>query len=227
MSKMTIAPEIIYIPHDSIIFGMDAYEIQTISSEIFDQVIKKPGHYTVKINPTQPKKCLHNYGFYYCDTLIEPYCTKEKFIYHEHEAIDFKFESHIHDLLSIIQHVFIYGRFHRDFNVSPQQAENRYAHWLKQLHAAGSIYALYYKHDLAGFIAVVENKLVLHALSHQYQGKGLSKFFWSKVCAHLYDLGCHELLSSISAANLAAVNLYTSLGFHFRNAVDVYHRLVK
>lgn len=218
---------IVYTQHDSIHFGIDTYEIKTVTLELLDEIIKTPGHYTIKINPTVSKKYLHDYGFYYCDTLIEPYCTKEKFIKHQHEAITFNMESNIHDLLRISENAFIYGRFHRDFNIPTQYAENRYACWLKELSDTRNVYTLYYNTDLAGFIAVVENKLVLHALSQKYLGKNLSKYFWSKVCANLYTQGCIELLSSVSAANLSVVNLYASLGFRFRNAVDVYHRLVQ
>jgi hypothetical protein len=53
----------------------------------------------------------------------------------------------------------------------------------------------------------------------------MAKFLWTPVCQALFDAGASEIVSSISAANLAVVNLYSSLGFRFRNAVDIYHRL--
>jgi len=68
---------------------------------------------------------------------------------------------------------------------------------------------------------------VLHALGAKHRGRGLARHLWSAVCAELARQGALELTSSISATNLAALNLYVSLGFRFRNPVDVYHRVIR
>ena len=59
------------------------------------------------------------------------------------------------------------------------------------------------------------------------RGKNLAKYWWSAVCSERFGAGSTEVTSSVSAANVAAINLYASPGFRFRNLVDVYHRLVK
>jgi ribosomal protein S18 acetylase RimI-like enzyme len=82
-----------------------------------------------------------------------------------------------------------------------------------------------FNNELAGFVACIENRLVLHALNQSYRGKGLAKFFWSSFCQHLFSQGYSELTSSISTTNMPVLNLYCSLGFNFRNPVDVYHFL--
>ena len=79
---------------------------------------------------------------------------------------------------------------------------------------------------MAGFIGHDSSKLVLHAVAQQYRGKGYSKYWWSAVCSEILAAGHDEVKSSISAGNPAAVNLYASLGFSFRNSQDIYHRLV-
>ena len=56
---------------------------------------------------------------------------------------------------------------------------------------------------------------------------GIAKYLWGAVCADLVRHGARELTSSISATNLAALNLYVALGFRFRNPVDVYHRVIR
>jgi predicted GNAT family acetyltransferase len=89
------------------------------------------------------------------------------------------------------------------------------------------VYGLLYHDEIAGFICHNENNLVLHAMAHSYRGKGLAKYFWSAVCKQLFDAGHLEVKSSISAANTAAMNLYSSLGFRFRNPIDVYHRIIR
>jgi RimJ/RimL family protein N-acetyltransferase len=133
----------------------------------------------------------------------------------------------LREIQAICHGAFAYDRFHRDPAVSSDSADARYDNWLAQLHAAGDVYGLRFRRELVGFIGVAGNRLVLHAMSAGCRGKGYAKHLWTAVCDDLFSAGHAELVSSISAANLAAVNLYAGLGFRFRNSVDVYHRVVK
>ena len=67
-------------------------------------------------------------------------------------------------------------------------------------------------------------KFLLHAVAEECRGRGIAKFLWSRACEELFACGHEQLQSSVSAANLAVVNLYSSLGFRFREVSDVYHR---
>ena len=213
-------------PWDSSVFGLATYQIQSVSVEIMEQVVRLPGHYTVKVDPLSSKKILHTYGFYYCDTLVEPYCARGDFIFFQNDEAALSRDVPLDDLTAICENGFLYGRFHRDFNLDKKMADLRYVNWLKELYRSGSVYGLLHRSALVGFIGFSANKLVLHAMSKESQGKGLAKYFWSVVCKELFDHGHSELVSSVSAANLPAINLYASLGFRFRNGLDVYHRLV-
>jgi GNAT superfamily N-acetyltransferase len=213
-------------PWDAAVFGLDTYEIKAVSVGILEQVICAPGHYTVKVNPLSDKKILHTYGFYYCDTLIEPYCAREQFVFFQDDEAAISRSIALDDLIAICDDVFLYGRFHRDFNLDKKMADLRYINWLKELYHSNSVYALMYRSALVGFLGFSANKLVLHAIKKESQGKGLAKYLWSIACKELFDHEHSELCSSVSAANLAAISLYASLGFRFRNALDVYHRLV-
>jgi len=224
---MQIQKYIKRVPWDSTVFGLDTYEIQSVSVEIFEQIIRIPGHYSVKINPLSSKKILHDYGFYYCDTLIELYCTRESFVFYQSDLVSISHSFSLDALLTICNGAFIYGRFHRDFNLNKKLADNRYNNWLKELYHAGNVYSLVYNNELAGFLGFSGNKHLLGAISKKYQGKGLGKYLWSIACKELFKLGYTELQGSVSAANLPVVNLYATLGFRFRNSVDVYHRIVK
>lgn len=206
--------------------GLEAYEIKVISKEVLDSIAKVPGHYTAKVDPLASKKLLHDYGFYYCDSLIEPFCARDKFIFLENDEIEIAANIELSKLLPLCHGAFSHGRFHRDFNISQEFADLRYDNWFKDLHGKGNIRTLIYQDNIAGFIAFVGNKLVLHAMAENYRGKGLAKFFWSAVCAELFKQGYAELFSSVSAANVAAINLYAALGFKFRNCFDVYHLLI-
>ena len=67
---------------------------------------------------------------------------------------------------------------------------------------------------------------MLHALGDGHRGRGYARYLWSAVCADLAQKGEREITSSVSAANTAALGLYATLGFRFRNPLDVYHRVI-
>lgn len=212
-------------PWDKKVFGIDTYEITKPSKPVLDQIKNRQGHFTIKVDPLQSKQLLHQYGFYYCDTLIEPFCAVEQFheFYNEHISASRNFE--IQALTSLCYDIFQYDRFHRDFNIDHRQADERYVHWLMDLCKTGDVWALLYDNEYAGFFACKENRILLHALTDKYRGKGLAKFFWSAGCKKLFSGGHREVTSSISVANVPVLNLYSSLGFSFKNPVDVYHKL--
>jgi hypothetical protein len=210
---------------DSDVFRIDCFEIVSKSEDALKTAATVPGHYTFKADPLVSTRCLQKYGFYYCDTLIEPYCTVKTFKgAHDENAFVSK-EVALVSLLEICQNSFIHGRFHRDFNIQNSLADKRYSNWLEQLYNNGKVYGLYYEQEIAGFIAVQNNILILHAMSKRFRGLGRSKYLWTPVCKILFDEGYKEVLSSVSATNMSVINLYISLGFKFRNPKDVYHRL--
>ncbi len=220
-------PALTNTPWDATVFGLPTYELADASAVTLRQAAQTPGHHTVRTDPLSSKQLLHEYGFYYCDTLIEPYCTAEKLETLTHPDISIGKNADWQELLLICHGAFVHGRFHRDFNLDRACADLRYDNWLRQLYDQQSVYGLFRRNELAGFIAYSGNSLVLHALAEAYRGKGLAKYWWSAVCNELFGAGCAEVKSSISAANVAALNLYASLGFNFRNPVDIYHRLVQ
>lgn len=212
-------------PWDSAALGCDAFELASASSGAMAQV-GPPGHYTVRVEPTASKEILHRNGFYYCDTLVEPYCTAGQLKLHPHPAAGLDHRPSLAPLLAVCRGAFRYDRFHRDFNVEPRRADLRYENWLRTLHAGNKVYGLAWEKEIAGFIAHEGGKLVLHALDGKHRGHGIAKHLWSALCAELASDGAGEISSSISVTNTAALNLYASLGFHFRNPSDIYHRVI-
>ena len=213
-------------PWDTAAFAMPTWELSEYSSAALQQATQTAGHHSIKVDPLADKRLLHEYGFYYCDTLIEPHCSAERLRSMQHPDASISKVIDAEAALAICHGAFEHGRFHRDFNLSAAAADLRYDNWLKQLLEAHQVYGLYWQDGLAGFIGHSDNNLVLHALAEQHRGKGRSKYWWSAVCSELLELGHDEVKSSISASNLAVLNLYSSLGFSFNNPKDIYHRLV-
>jgi hypothetical protein len=212
-------------PWDMTAFGMPTWELTEYSEEALRQAAQTTGHFTLKVDPLADKRLLHEHGFYYCDTLIEPHCETARLRAVRLPGATISKSVDVEQTLAICHGSFSHGRFHRDFNLPKAAADLRYDNWLKQLLEARQVYGLYWEGVLAGFIAHSGNSLVLHAVAEKFRGKGRSKYWWSNVCSELLESGHHEVKSSISASNLAALNLYASLGFSFNNTQDVYHRI--
>ena len=212
-------------PWDTVAFGMPTWELHEYSIAALQQAAQTAGHHTLKVDSLADKRLLHEYGFYYCDTLIEPYCDAARLRPAQHLDATISKLLNVDQVLAICHGAFAHGRFHRDFNLSRAAADLRYDTWLKQLLETQQVYGLYWQGVLAGFIGHCNNNLVLHALEEKYRGKGFSKYWWSAVCSELLASGYDDVKSSISAANLAVLNLYASLGFLFNNPQDVYHRM--
>ena len=211
-------------PWDSLVYGIDTYDIKSYSREVLQYVESIPGHFTIKVDPLASKKLLHEFGYYYCDTLVEPYCSQGNFHVYSHDKVKISTEIPINELVVICDRAFEHGRFHRDFNLDIRNSDRRYNNWLKQLYKDQTVFALLFDNKVAGFFACVGSKIVLHALSDSFKGKGLAKYLWSAACVRLFTSGYAELSSSVSTSNLAVVNLYVSLGFKFRSPCDIYHK---
>jgi len=220
-------PTLINRPWDALAFGIDCYELANASADNLHIAAQTPGHHTVRVDPLASKQQLHQYGFYYCDTLLLPQCAAGKLNVSEHPDITIGTNIDRLQLQDICHGAFAHGRFHRDFNLDPANADTRYDNWLRQLHEQKSVYGLFWHNQLAGFIAYSGNNFLLHAIATNYRGKGLAKYWWSAVCVELFGAGHSHIVSSVSASNVAAINLYASLGFSFNKPLDIYHKLVK
>jgi ribosomal protein S18 acetylase RimI-like enzyme len=234
---MTDATFLTAAPWDQAALGYPAWELTEYSAAALDAADAVPGHQSIKVDPLADKRALHQRGFYYADTLLETVGTREQLrplkpldghnmsVAAKLVSIGRAFE--LDAALAICHGAFAHGRFHRDFNVDPAAASLRYDNWLRQLAAAGQVYGLFAGGELAGFIGHSGNALVLHAVAPAFRGRGLAKYWWRQVIAELFAAGHASVTSSISAANLAVLNLYATQGFSFRHPQDIYHRIVK
>lgn len=224
---MAFPDGLIATPWDEKVFGFSTWEVTNPVEAVLSEIAAHPGHYTIKADPLSSKALLHRYGFYYCDTLLEPFADRQRFVASYHDQVGIDLTPNKDEILRISHGAFRHGRFHRDFNLDPSLADRRYDQWTSQLCDEKNVFGLTFAGELAAFFGYRENKMVLHSVAESFQGKGLAKYLWSRACCELFDRGHEELNSSVSASNLAIVNLYVSLGFRFRKPVDIYHRMVQ
>ena len=224
-------------PWDQAALGMPAWELAEYSAAALDAADATPGHQTIKVDPLADKGALHARGFYYADTLLETAARPDQLrplkpldghnMSVAARIVDIRREFDLDAALAICHGAFAHGRFHRDFQLDPAGASLRYDNWLRQLAAAGTVYGLTAEGELAGFIAYQGNNLVLHAVAPSHRGRGLAKYWWRQVICALFADGHATVTSSISASNMAVLNLYATQGFSFRHPQDIYHRIVK
>jgi ribosomal protein S18 acetylase RimI-like enzyme len=218
-------------PYDAAAFGMAAWEVTEYSAAALAAADGHPGLQTIKVDPLADKALLQRHGFHYCDTLLGTRATRARLrdVPPRAGLAIARIDEHHPDAqgaLAICHGAFAHGRFHRDFLLERAGADRRYDNWLRQLLAANSAWGLYADGALSGFIAFHGAFLVLHAVAPQCRGQGLAKHWWHRAASELFDAGHHEVTSSISAANVAVLNLYASLGFSFDAPQDVYHRII-
>jgi len=164
------------VPWDRNEFGVSLYEILSVTVPVLEEVVRMPGHYTVKVDPLSSKEILHDNGFYYCDTLVEPYCSRERFVFYHDDAADVTSHYSLDMLAAMCEGAFTYGRFHRDFNLDRRSSDLRYINWLRELDRAGHVLALIYGGEAAGFLAFSSNRLVLHAVD-----KSIAARVWQSI----------------------------------------------
>lgn len=226
MTDSPLAPS----PYDQAAFGMPAWELLAYTAPALRQADGTPGLQTIKVDPLADKALLHAHRFHYCDTLLATRARRASLRAPAPRpglpVLTVAADPDPEQTLAICHGAFVHGRFHRDFQLPRAGADLRYDNWLRQLLAAGAVYGLYRDGALAGFIGHHGPTLVLHAVAESCRGQGLAKYWWHQVASQLFDAGHDQVHSSISAANVAVLNLYASLGFSFDRPQDIYHRIV-
>lgn len=212
-------------PWDKRTFNIDTYELTSSSEDALKATDEIEGHFTLKVDPLENPKNMLEHGFYYMDSLIEPVCRKQDFKPVERDKLELSQEYNKKEILQIAKATFIHGRFHRDFNVPNSLADTRYMRWVDDLMEEQNLFSLLYDGELAGFYGFKDDKVLLLGMKQEFQGQGLAKPFTSLGCERQFSNGYSTLYTSISAANLASLNLFISLGFKLKKTVDVYHKL--
>ncbi|MCP3027893.1 GNAT family N-acetyltransferase [Halobacillus sp. A5] len=213
-------------PWDVRNFHIDTFEVMSLEEEALLETDEREGHYTIKIEPFDNPKRLLEHGFYYVDTLIEPVCERNKLNMFDQEGTMVSTGYDRASILTIAEETFAHGRFHRDFNIPNEQADQRYMNWVSDLIDKEQIYALKFNEEIAGFYGFEKENVLLLGMSKNYRHKGLAKAFTSQACRkHMEDSMLTELRTSVSAANVASLNLFHTLGFRLESAKDIYHKL--
>lgn len=132
---------------------------------------------------------------------------------------------------AIARQSFTHGRYHADPFFSKELADRRYLRWVQNAlsgaRAADRVFVLCSPAEVMGFYhGTVEgdvSDLRLVALAPEFRKTGAGMALYAGALRELRKLGIREVISSISGANAAAINVHARLGFHFRHPERVYH----
>lgn len=137
-------------------------------------------------------------------------------------VIDDALPEDIQAIEAIAGAAFVTGRFVLDWRLDSERSNCRYQHWVRNSFRGDRHKVLKATLDrkLIGFFIVEERSSVdvywhLTAIAPEWQGKGLGRMLWAQMAARHFKDGFGRIETTISAHNVAILNLYAALGFRF------------
>jgi GNAT superfamily N-acetyltransferase len=126
---------------------------------------------------------------------------------------------------------FAHGRYFADPLFPRDLAQRRYKRWvanaLAEANGPDRVYVLGEPGSVNGFFHVAvqghEADLRLAAIAPEFQSTGMGFDLYISVLHELKNLGVRRIVTSISAANTAVMNVYSVLGFRFAHPEIIYH----
>jgi ribosomal protein S18 acetylase RimI-like enzyme len=184
-------------------------------------------------------------GFYYVETTLVPFTQFSRnrilqefsknpvpFLPSRYDFNDVKVvaikkleKSSVESIKSIAKESFTDDRFHLDPNCPQSVADERFAFWVDDLASDDLItfYTIYYKNISIGFMIRKGESLILAGFSKEYISVGLGDFLWLSTLLDMQQNGFVKTNTLISANNTAVLNLYTRLGFKFKDPCVTLH----
>jgi RimJ/RimL family protein N-acetyltransferase len=133
-------------------------------------------------------------------------------------------------IVGIASKIFSAGRFHMDPAIGCDFGNRRYALWAERAFSnpAQEVIVCEVKGRLAAFMVIESprpeaREWSLVGLAPDLIGRGYGGRIWRAILAHHASEGVTEVSTSISSFNLAAHNLYVSLGFRFPTPKMIFH----
>lgn len=214
-------------PWDRRNFPIDTYQLTEYSEAALKETDQVEGHFTMKVDPLVNKALLHQYGFYYTDTLTDLVVTHDRFFAEKAtDAVTFSKDYPAGEVLAIAEEAFQGGRYHRDFQVPDHLADLRYRNWVKDLIEQERILVYKQAGQVDGFFAYKDDDVLLMAMHQRVRGKGFAiPFAAACIKEQFARTEAERLTAPISPRNMASMNVFIGLGFNIGGCVDIYHKV--
>lgn len=189
------------------------------------------------INDAKKSKEARDCGFYFMEASIEPFIVVQDWKSENFQNKIFKLEQvgaeRIQEIMSIGESALTGLRFNRDDGIGEKLARERYRSWLQNAYEAGQdIVALIVDNVVVGFMLIKydSNKSatwMLGGINPQFQGQGYGLKTYASVLAYCKEQGIEMIQTGISVGNVPVFNLYSKLGFKFKNPKAVMHYIIE
>ncbi|MGE5405155.1 MAG: GNAT family N-acetyltransferase [Candidatus Saccharibacteria bacterium] len=133
----------------------------------------------------------------------------------------------ISEVKQIARRIFGHGRFHEDPHVAIDLAHKRFEYWISDLTDSEMIYTYRENGRILGFFSYQDSdgevNIPLNGIDSSLKGRGRS--LMSATMKYIFDqTGINSIRIQISAANMAALNMYARMGFGFNQPTFGYHK---
>ena len=133
---------------------------------------------------------------------------------------------------AIAEDAFTTGRFVLDWRLDPKAGHLRYRRWVRNSAGDPQQKTLIATLDgaIVGFFVVETDShgrayWHLTAIASQWRHRGMGKRLWAAIIALHYAEGVQKIETTISAHNVAVMNLYARYGFKFEKPQMTFHWL--
>lgn len=134
-------------------------------------------------------------------------------------------------IAAIAEHSFQTGRYHADARFPGRLADLRYRRWMERAatsaDASTFVYVVRDQARVRGFCHVTVDggvaDLRLAAVDASLRGSPLGFYLYTGTLCALKQAGVTRVVSKISCANTAVMNIYAALGFRFSEPEVVFH----
>lgn len=131
----------------------------------------------------------------------------------------------VEPIKTIAEESFTRDRFHIDHNCTDDIANRRFSLWVEDIlfDSSCSFDLLSLDESVIAFMARRENHLLLAGFKKTYTRSGLGSYLWLNTCNILKDNGYRTAETLISINNTPVLNLYSRLGFKFKDTSYSFH----
>lgn len=231
---------------DTEIFGFPVAQIQKL--EIIDLLSAAEEYQTFQrwldVNRIKIASCrllhdrlkesmfLESKGFRFIEMVLHPKIEKLQSldISQDNLIITPALESDLSAMQSIAERAFGHERYHIDPRLDPRLGDLRYGRWVKNSlnHSRQQLLKVTDSEQIVALFIVEfrERKSVywhLTAISPQWQGRGYGQRVWRAMLRRHQAEGQDCVMTTISARNIAVLNLYAKLDFRFLPPEMTFH----
>lgn len=235
-----------FIPWDIEVFGFPVVQIQELSISDWPSAAREYHDFRQWLDRNQVNivSCrmphdrlretmfLESKDFRFIEMVLHPKLSDIQSLHFEKDCLTVSpaMKSDLPVMKNIAEHAFGHERYHIDPRLDRHLADLRYGRWVENSfdHPSQRLLKVMDRENIIGLFIVEprDNELIywhLTAIDPQWQGKGYGQRVWRSMLRHHQKEGHDAVMTTISARNIAVLNLHAKLGFRFLPPEMTFH----